>query len=260
MAEKHRDYRTSAQAWAALEQELKLWKSAGDTPAFWWRDDDAVADTSQLQALKAISEKENTPVFLAVIPADLEASLAPALANWPLAGVLQHGFDHHSHAAEGERKLELDPHRAPETIIESLNEGFTRLAAVFKESLYPVLVPPWNRYRPDLPVLLAQTPLKVLSGLDAREPAAVAMLNVHVDLLHLDKEESAELGEVRVLTSLIRHLAARRLGQSEASEPTGIMTHHLVMSPAHLSFLERLLHCLNCARVHWITDPVPAAR
>ena len=37
--------------WAPLRAELALWRAAGRAPAFWWRDDDAVAETADLHRL-----------------------------------------------------------------------------------------------------------------------------------------------------------------------------------------------------------------
>jgi hypothetical protein len=41
--------------WATLQRELDRWAESGKTATFWWRDDDAVEETPQLQTLDALS-------------------------------------------------------------------------------------------------------------------------------------------------------------------------------------------------------------
>ena len=49
-------------AWRDFEAELAAWAEAGLTPTLWWRDDDAVAQTSALDRLLAITDA--IPVML----------------------------------------------------------------------------------------------------------------------------------------------------------------------------------------------------
>ena len=91
--------------WADLEQALDV---AGDTPVeFWLRDDDAVGDTQHLRRLAAWAQKHATEVLLAVIPASIESSLAPALRELKHLRPCVHGWAHRNHAPPGEKKQEL---------------------------------------------------------------------------------------------------------------------------------------------------------
>ena len=49
------------------------------------------------------------------------------------------------------------------------------------------------------------------------------------------------VGEARALGELVAHLAARRAGAVDAAEPTGVLTHHLVLDEGCWGFLEGLL-------------------
>ena len=42
--------------WATFEAELVAWHAAGMEPTFWWRDDDVIAYTHELQRLLALAE------------------------------------------------------------------------------------------------------------------------------------------------------------------------------------------------------------
>src|SRR5690242_11095944 len=78
--------------WPDLADELDRWGEAGREARFWWRDDDAVEATPQLDALLRLSG--DVPLALAVIPAFVEHSLAEALQTRPNVTVLQHGWSH----------------------------------------------------------------------------------------------------------------------------------------------------------------------
>ncbi|HEX2591264.1 MAG TPA: hypothetical protein VHL34_07195 [Rhizomicrobium sp.] len=70
------------EALAQIEQALA--QAPGDAPVeFWWRDDDAIAETPRLHQLMTLSETLGIPVGLAVIPDQLKKSLAPVVRNTP---------------------------------------------------------------------------------------------------------------------------------------------------------------------------------
>ena len=50
-----------------LQQELDLWAEGGLAATFWWRDDDAEADTDALQALLRLQESSGVPLAIAAI-------------------------------------------------------------------------------------------------------------------------------------------------------------------------------------------------
>jgi hypothetical protein len=65
-------------------------------------------------------------------------------------------------------------------------------------------------------------------------------VNVHIDLVAW-AEDRGFIGEEGALGGIVRHLQARRLGEVDAQEPTGILTHHLVQDEATDRFLRRLV-------------------
>src|SRR5207247_4242563 len=82
--------------WPDLVDELDRWGLAGRVAMLWWRDDDAVTVTPQLNKLLELAGE--VPVALAVIPALARPELATALRGWPLVAVMQHGWQHANRA------------------------------------------------------------------------------------------------------------------------------------------------------------------
>ncbi len=235
--------------WTELSTELAHWPQA---PRFWWRDDDAVADSAALQTLLALSQRWQVPLHLAVIPALLEDSLVQALQHSTPTGVwvMQHGFSHTSHARDGERKIELggtmgEAQQLP-VLLEQLRAGRTRLQQTFAGRYLDMLVPPWNRVSESVQAALPALGYRYLSVLGAlpctipahSEPAALPCLNVHIDMMNWKTRRFA--GEANVLAAIIDFLREQRTGSTAAGEVCGLMTHHQVHDADCWSFLERL--------------------
>jgi hypothetical protein len=214
--------------WEDLAQELDAWHETGRTATFWWRDDDATRVTPELDRLLAIGAETCTPVALAVIPRDIDGGLSGYLAGQALVSVLQHGWSHENHAPSEARQEEHGPHRPLEVMLDELAEGWQRIRE-FERGL-PVMVAPWNRVDASLFPALPGIGLAAVSTLgprDAAEPApGVRRTNVHVDIIDWDGSRGF-IGEHGALDQFVRHLAARRRGEVDADEPTGLMTHHL---------------------------------
>jgi peptidoglycan/xylan/chitin deacetylase (PgdA/CDA1 family) len=225
-------------AWRALCDELDRWGEQGQTASLWWRDDDAVAPTPQLDRLLSLAD--DVPVAVAVIPAAAEESLSQALSG---VRVLQHGWSHRNHGGDG-KKSEFPGGRDAAAVAAELAGGRERLRALFGERALPVLAPPWNRFDARFLPLLREAGLHALSRQGARHAASpepgIAEVNVHADLIDWHGGRGFA-GAPAVLGMLERHLRARREGSADREEPTGILTHHLIQDRAAESFLSELL-------------------
>ncbi|MFQ5775442.1 MAG: polysaccharide deacetylase family protein [Kiloniellaceae bacterium] len=233
------------QGWADLTRELDAWAASGRAATLWWRDDDAVEPTAALERLLGLAAAHDAPLALAVIPARASAPLARRLAAArPRATPVQHGFAHRNHASAGEKKCELGAHRPAAETLEELARGRARMDALFGADWLPVLVPPWNRIAPDLLPGLARLGFTGVSTDGARARAAPApgltQVNTHVDIMRWEPPRGF-LGEAPSLGRLLAHLRARRLGEADRDEPTGLLTHHPAHDDACWDFLERLL-------------------
>ena len=94
-----------------LDHELDLWEKESLTLPLWWRDDDAIAPTPQLDRLSEMSQRLGLPVHLAVIPKLAEEALAEHVRVRPNLLPVVHGWAHENHAPEGEKKSEFRLHR-----------------------------------------------------------------------------------------------------------------------------------------------------
>lgn len=238
-----------AAAWRALEAELAVWRKAGRVAAFWWRDDDAVTPGAALDRLLDLAAGHRASVALAVIPALVEPALARSLEQHAARTVvLQHGYAHSNHAPAGAKKCELvDPAQRP-ALLGELQRGRDRLSALLDDRLLPVMVPPWNRIDTALLRRLPALGFMALSTLKARPAAApvpgLLQVNCHLDILQW-RPQRGFLGTEGALALLTAHLAAKRRGEADAEEPTGILTHHLVHDAQAWSFLAELFAFLE---------------
>ncbi|HVO16331.1 MAG TPA: polysaccharide deacetylase family protein [Alphaproteobacteria bacterium] len=233
-------------AWDALRAELDRWAEAGRAATLWWRDDDAGAPSSALNRLVALSEAHRVPLTLAVIPTKAGAEIAGLVAGAATLTAVQHGYAHLNHAPDGERKMELGPHRPADVVVAELAVGWDRLETLFGARLRPVLVPPWNRIAPHLVPMLPELGYLGLSTFGprprARPVAGLVQANSHLDIIDWAGHRGF-VGTEAALAALVGHLRARRTGAvADPAEPTGLLTHHLAHDAGAWGFVEALLH------------------
>jgi hypothetical protein len=243
-------------AWQRLDRELDAWRDSGRKATLWCRDDDACRDTPALRRLLGAAGVNDVPVALAAIPATLEPSLREAVAASVVATVVQHGYAHRNHAPPGARNWELGADRAVTAVIGELALGTQILARAFGERFAAVLVPPWNRIHAGVTAALPAAGFRGLSAFGPRPAASPApglvQCNSHVDLIAW-RRQRAFIGVDTALDRLTAHLAARREGSVDATEPTGILTHHLDMSEDAWQFLATVVGRLSAhAATAWL--------
>ncbi|HEX6977912.1 MAG TPA: polysaccharide deacetylase family protein [Alphaproteobacteria bacterium] len=231
--------------WQDLLHELDEWKRRGRTATFWWRDDDAITATPALDRLLALRRHHDVPVGLAVIPARADTTLPDRLAAEPDVVILQHGWAHANYAPVGMPKAEFGPDRSVPFMLGELARGRLIIGRLFGPKAIEVLVPPHNRIAPDLAAALPQAGYSGLStyGPRKRPIAGLALINTHVDIMNWTTRSFA--GEQICLTLMLNHLQARRRGDVDAAEPTGLLSHHLAHDEVAWRFLDALLAALR---------------
>lgn len=243
--------------WDALDAELDRWRRAGKVATFWWRDDDARVPTPALGRLLELSQSHLVPLGLAVIPATADAALAEALALNEMTQALQHGFAHANHAPSLEKKAEFGAHRPISAMTAEIADGTRRLRDMFDDRFLPLLVPPWNRISESLVPMLPSLGLVGLSAFAPRSSPSPApglkQANTHVDLIDWRRGRSFK-GAPRIAAEIVAHLSSRRTSEVDASEPTGILSHHLIHDENCWKFLEQLFTRTQAGEnVRWLT-------
>lgn len=228
-----------------LTRELDAWAKADRAASFWWRDDDAVAQSPALDRLLDLSKRFSAPLALAVIPARAEPSLADRLGAAQHVTVVQHGWAHANHAPVGAAKAELGAHRPIGLMLGELARGWTVIRRLFGNRARPVLVPPHNRITDRLAAALAQAGYVGLStaGPRSRPWPGLIQVNTHADIMNWSTRGFA--GEALSLGLILTHLRARRAGTVDPDEPTGILTHHLAHDSGAWAFIEAVLSVIG---------------
>lgn len=233
--------------WTPLHNELQRWQADGLSLPLWWRDDDAVTVTPQLETLSTLSEELGLPLHLAVIPRDADAALVDYISeNTHLIPVV-HGWAHQNHAPADEKKSEFRLHRPMDEIVTDAKAGLTHLSDLFGNNLQPIFVPPWNRIAPEVAGHLPALGYRVLSTATPRKTALAApgleQINTHLD--PIDWRGSRGLVAPEALIAKTADLLRdRRKGRADNAEPFGVLTHHLVHDQDIWTFTRDLLHCL----------------
>lgn len=231
--------------WSPLKTELAIWRSEARTLPLWWRDDDAIADTPAFQRLMALAQDLALPTHVAVIPKLTEQSLVTACAATPWAVPVVHGWAHENHAPEGQKKAEFGFPRVQ--AVAETQSAITHLRALFGAKLLPIFVPPWNRIDAGIVATLADQGYVALSTYTPRSNRLAApglvQVNTHMDPIHWRGGGGLVPPEEQI-AALVKLLTDRREGRSDAAEPLGFLTHHLVHDDAIWDFTRACLSTL----------------
>ena len=229
--------------WQLLAEQIAR---AEPRPSFWLRDDDAIAPTPALDKLLQLTEHNDVPVALAVIPALAGQPLVARLAGSAGACPVVHGWAHANHAPGDSKKQELGLHRPLPAVVKELADARQRMEDLFGSRHLAMLVPPWNRIAPELPPLLAQLGYRALSAFGSAAPAAsVTVVNTQLDIMNWRGNRGCrDHGE------MIDELAGLIQRHADDGAPIGVLTHHLVHDDAAWDFLQQLF---EATAGHWVS-------
>lgn len=258
-------------SWRALDEEMRHWAALGETPTFWWRDDDAVSMTPLLRRLVDVTAEASVPCAIAAVPAGADESLG-RLFDTPTISVLQHGVAHTNRASPDAKKSEFpsglvssphaDAHRrlargrtsadvaAGETADE-IRRARAKLSAIIGGPVTPLFVPPWNRFAAELVDAIVPNVCAAISCFGL--PKGRAFVNTHVDVIDW-RGSRGFVGEAAAVSALVAHLRARRDGAAARTEATGLLTHHLVHDEGVWTFLDDLIAFAAKHRWHWVSS------
>ena len=228
--------------WTPLRDSLVRQRRAGQALPVWWRDDDAVSSTGALQHLIALAEEMGVTVHLAIVPRLADDSLVADVMGTRALVPVVHGWRHDNHAPPDAKKSEFGtPRRDARTEIE---QALAVMRARFGARLLPLFVPPWNRIDAGLLPDLAAAGYRGLSTFTPRKARLAAtglvQINTHID--PIDWRGTRDLVAPEVLIVRIATLIDNRTdGVTDATEPLGYLTHHLVHSPPLWEFSRQLM-------------------
>lgn len=244
--------------WADLETEFDAWSAQGKCTTFWWRDDDATRPSAALDQL--LTTAGTQPISIAVIPEQATPDLAERLRDVASVSVLQHGFTHANHAPADQKKSEFGDHRPIAMMRSELAAGRKRLEDLFGEQFTPIFVPPWNRISKTLSDEITDLGYNGLSTFGPRTTASpIPQLNCHADIIDWRGNRDF-VGTEAALGQILHHLAMRRTGATDATEHTGLMTHHLDHDPGCWQFIKDFAHAINDhPAAAWISSAQEAA-
>jgi hypothetical protein len=207
--------------WAKLKDILK----SKPNLRFWWRDDDICTPTAESTRLFQLATEFDIPLVLAVIPEKAEGKLVRHFNEFPKLRyrIWQHGLSHDNRAPEEHRSCELiEP-----IDLARLHKAKAKLKILFPDHFDPIMVPPWNRYDPDLEPLLL-TEFDKISVLGQNHTPH--FINVHLNLMKIDAEGFVD--------QVAKH----------TQDYLGIMTHHLRHEEQHWDLLKKIFQHIDARR------------
>ena len=193
---------------------------------------------------RLLASAGDIPVALAVVPMQAEPALARIVdAAGARVTVLQHGHAHRNRAAPTAKKAEFTAERDADDMLSEVRAGRDRLGEMFGHRFAPVFVPPWNRCPPALVARLPEAGHQLFSTYGPRPERqaapALVQVNTHADPIDW-RGTRGFVGLGRLGEMLAAHLVARRQGEVDAAEPTGLLTHHLEHGPEDMAAIGRL--------------------
>jgi FkbM family methyltransferase len=243
-----------------LAAELDEWRRAGLRANFWWRDDDATANTPASQRLLALAASLETVVGLAVIPSEVEPGLPAALQGTSCV-VWQHGWLHKWSLDEQGRQYshgEFGEGRSLEAMMSDALEGQRAMDRLFEGGWQRVFVPPFHALTSAFKSVIPSLGYLGLSSGKPHKARISTVPEVNADIDIMDWPQRRFHGAEIVVDMIVDQLRARRQeAGSSASTPIGLLTHHLVMDEMAWQFVAYLLSFL---RHHPAAELIPADR
>lgn len=211
--------------WHELKTFLQMQSAV---PQIWWRDDDATEDSKALHNyLQALPD---TPILLAVIADNYNASLVARIKTEEQIKIAQHGFRHVNHASYDEKKCEYPKSRPVAEVKHELQTGKAKLQKDFGKQFLSVFVPPWNRIDDKFLPYLIESGFKGISmfkGTNQTYP--IKRIDSQIDIINW-KQNKKFIGTDNFINALIDEIKA-------GSQIIGILTHHKIHDKAVQSFL-----------------------
>jgi len=221
----------------SLQRELESWEGAGLCAGLWWRDDDAVTVTPQLNSLLAAADQAGVSIGIAVVPEKADATLAERLRATP-AAIWQHGWRHHNY---GGWSGEFGGSRDLNAMVADAKAGQAAMDAVFgSQGWQRVFVPPYHALAMSFKAEISRLGYLGLSAGSPLTQWVDGVLEVNAEIDIMNWHTRTFLGADIVAEMLVEQLVDRRTGARPMDEPIGILSHHRVHDKEAFDFLGEL--------------------
>ena len=144
-------------------------------------------------------------------------------------------------------------------MLDEIAAGWQRIRNMFGERAVPLFTPPWNRISAEVVASLPGVGLRAVSTFGPRKSqfsaAGVLQVNTHVDPIAWH-EGGGLVDTTRLDAQMASDLRQRRSGQSDNSEPYGLLTHHLVQDEATWDFTARVLELFSASDAAAWVSPI----
>lgn len=225
--------------WGPLRDALARCRNTKTPLPIWWRDDDAIEPTPALDQLAAISDKIGVPIHLATIPKTARDTLVPFIRERSHIVPCVHGWTHMNTAPSGLKKSEFGVPR--DAAQQDLKLALERMKHLFHDDCLALFVPPWNRMDVSFQPVLANLNYAGFSTYGPRpNSTSLPQINTHIDPIFW-RGHRGLADPTNLIAQAVEILDARCSGTQDASEPFGLLTHHLVHEPEVWEFSKNFM-------------------
>jgi hypothetical protein len=225
--------------WTPLRDALARCRDTKTPLPIWWRDDDAIEPTPALEQLSEISVKTGVPIHLATIPKTARDTLVPFIRERSHMVPCVHGWSHVNTAPASLKKSEFGVPR--DTAERDLKRALERIKQLFQNDCLALFVPPWNRMDTSFQSVLSNLDYNGFSTYGPRlESTTLPQINTHIDPIFW-RGHRGLVDPENLIAQAVEILDARCNGAQDATEPFGLLTHHLVHVPEVWEFSENFM-------------------
>ena len=240
-----------------LERVINTEISSGNIIRFWWRDDDVIDDTDELNKLLEFSIANNVPSYLAVIPKTLSDDAINKIKEHHNISVMQHGYSHNNYANVGEPFNEFGQHRNLEAQLKEIRIGFEKLITSFGNQFVPVFVPPWGHIAESVIEKLSTIGIKGISLIGHSDKNYPCLFNKNVDIDIFSWKTQSEISyefNIRDYSQILDDICDKiKLKINNNNSITiGIVTHSQIMNNQDWRIFRKLIMTLKKTGIHFI--------
>ena len=189
------------------------------------RDDDVWTSDKNFRFFFDLAIDRSLPVVYAVIPGKMDKGLIRFLRRAKektphLLDIVQHGWVHANHAANGETKYEFGTARSLKSQHEDIQQGVKHMSLAFGDHLTPAFVPPYHGYDERTLQVLDEEGFQIFSAGTRRSAVKKRFFEIpaQVSFSRYDQGKTSIHKAIDVIGFLVKGIDRRPI--------SGVVTHH----------------------------------